>query len=58
MICSKVALESGVREHFTTFTEVEQTLPLDSLGISGYKDRDWWYCMLMGGPVHRAHSNV
>ena len=53
MIRSKVALEDSMREHFATLSEEEQTLLLDSLGTSGYKDRDWWYRMLMDGPVHR-----
>lgn len=58
MIRSKVALEDGMREHFAILSEVEQTLLLDSLGASGYKDRDWWYRMLMDGPVHRARPTV
>lgn len=53
MIRSKVALEDSMREHFATLSEEEQTLLLDSLGTSGYKDRGWWYRMLMDGPVHR-----
>lgn len=58
MIRSKVALEDGMREHFATLTEAEQTLLLDSLGVSGYRDRDWWYRMLMDGPVHRARPTI
>ncbi len=50
---SKVAMENHMREDFATRSEVEQTMLLDMLGNSGYQDRDWWYRMLMDGPVHR-----
>lgn len=53
MTRSKVAMENHMREDFATRSEVEQTMLLGMLGSSGYKDRDWWYRMLMDGPVHR-----
>lgn len=52
MVRSKVALENDMREHFATLGEVEQTVLLDSLGASGYKDRDWWRRILLDGSVH------
>lgn len=58
MIRSKVALEDSMREHFATVTEVEQTMLLDSLGASGYKNRDWWYRMLMDFSIHRSRPTV
>lgn len=53
MTWSKVAMENHMREDFATRNEVEQTMLLDMLGKSGCRDRDWWYRMLMDGPVHR-----
>lgn len=53
LIKSKVAMENGMRESFSRLGEVEQTMLLDSLGKSGHRDREWWYRMLMDGPVHR-----
>ena len=53
MIRSKVAMENDMRDSFAELGEVEQTKLLDSLGQSGYKDRDWWYRTLMDGPRHR-----
>ena len=58
MIRSKVALEDSMREHFATLGEAEQTELLDMLGSSGCKDRDWWYWMLMDGPVHREFPTI
>ncbi len=58
MIRSKVALEDSMREHFATLGEVEQTRLLDMLGTSGCKDREWWYRMLMDGPVHREFPTI
>ena len=58
MIRSKVALEDSMREHFATLGELEQTQLLDMLGASGCKDRDWWYRMLMDGPVHREFPTI
>lgn len=58
MIQSKVIMEDRMREHFATLTEAEQTMLLDSLGESGYRDRDWWYRMLMDGPVHRDRPTI
>ena len=58
MIRSKVALEDSMREHFATLGELEQTQLLDMLGASGCKDRDWWYRMLMDGPVHREVPTI
>lgn len=46
-------MENHMREYFATHSEVEQTMPLDMLGKSGYRDRDWRYRMLMDGAVHR-----
>ena len=47
-----------MREHFATLGEAEQTELLDMLGSSGYKDRSWWYWMLMDGPVHREFPTI
>ncbi len=58
MIRSKVALEDSMREHFAMLGELEQTQLLDMLGASGCKDRDWWYRMLMDGPVHREFPTI
>ena len=58
MIRSKVAIEDGMREHFATLGEVEQTQLLNMLGACGYKDRDWWRRMLMDGPVHREFPTI
>ena len=58
MIRSKVALEDSMREHFATLGEFEQTQLLDMLGVSGCKDRDWWYRMLMDGPAHREFPTI
>ena len=46
-------IENAMRENFAKLDEVTQTRLLDSLGQSGYRDRDWWYRMLMDGPKHR-----
>ena len=40
MTRSKVAMENHMREYFATRSEIEQTMPLDMLGKSGYRDRD------------------
>lgn len=53
MIESSAAIEDAMRENFAKLDEVTQTRLLDSLGQSGYRDRDWWYRMLMDGPKHR-----
>ena len=53
MIRSKVALEDSMRERFATLGELGQTQLLDMLGASGCKGRDWWYRMLMNGPMYR-----
>lgn len=53
MIASSAAIENALREDFAKLDEVTQTRLLDSLGTSGYRDRDWWYRMLMASPVHR-----
>ena len=53
LIESKVAFEDAMREHFSSLGEEEQTRLVDMLGESGYRDRDWWYRMLAGGPRHR-----
>lgn len=58
MIAASAAIENALREEFAKLGEVEQTMLLDSLGTSGYKDRDWWYRMLMDGPVHRSRPTV
>ena len=54
MIASSVAIEDAMRDEFAELGEVEQTMLLDMLGKSGYKDRDWWRLMLMDGPRRRA----
>ena len=51
-------IENGMREDFTKLDEVSQTKLLDSLGASGYRDRDWWYRMLMDGPKQRDKSTI
>lgn len=51
-------IENRMREDFAKLDEVSQTKLLDSLGASGYRDRDWWYRMLMGGPKHRAKPTI
>lgn len=38
---------------FATKDEVMQTAIIDQLGSSGYRDRDWWYRMLVADPRHR-----
>ena len=53
MLKSSAAIEDAMREDFAKLDEVAQTRLLDSLGASGYRDRDWWYRMLMDGPRHR-----
>lgn len=58
MTGSKVTLENSMREHFATLGEAEQTQLLDMLGGSGCKDRDWWYRMLMDGPLHREFPTI
>lgn len=58
MIRSKVAMEDDMRDGFAELSEVEQTQLLDMLGESGYKDRDWWYRMLMDGPRHRDRPTI
>ncbi|MGO4861793.1 hypothetical protein ACTQ5N_07040 [Atopobiaceae bacterium Sow4_H2] len=40
MIESKVAIEDSMREDYPTLDEMTQTRLLDSLGSSGYRDRD------------------
>lgn len=51
-------IENRMREDFAKLDEVSQTKLLDSLGASGYRDRDWWYRMLMDGPKHRAKPTI
>lgn len=58
MIAASAAIENALCEDFAKLGEVEQTMLLDSLGTSGYKDRDWWYRILMDGPVHRSKPTV
>ncbi len=58
MIRSKVAMEDNMRDSFAELSEVEQTQLLDMLGESGYKDRGWWYRMLMDGPRHRTFPTI
>lgn len=41
MIESSTAIEDAMREGFARLGEVTQTRLLDSLGQSGYRDRDW-----------------
>lgn len=45
-------------EDFAKLDEVSQTRLLDSFGASGYRDRDWWYRMLMDGPRHRDGPTI
>ncbi|WP_346697390.1 hypothetical protein [Thermophilibacter mediterraneus] len=58
MIASSSAIENRMREDFAKLDEVTQTRLLDSLGASGCRDRDWWYRMLMDGPVHREFPTI
>lgn len=58
MIASSAAIENALREDFARLDEVSQTQLLDSLGTSGYRDRDWWYRMLMDGPKHRDKPTI
>ena len=51
-------IENGLREHFRTLDEVAQTRLLDSLGASGYRNRDWWRKMLMEFPRHREKPTI
>lgn len=51
-------IENRMREDFARLDEVTQTRLLDSLGTSGYRDRDWWYRMLMDGPKHRDKPTI
>ena len=54
MLEASAAIENAMREEFAMLDEMTQTKLLDSLASSGYRDRDWWYRMLMAGPRHRA----
>ena len=58
MIASSAAIENALREDFAKLDEVSQAKPLGSLGASGYRDRDWWYRMLMDGPKHRTRPTI
>lgn len=58
MIRSKVAMEDNMRDSFAELSEIEQTQLLDTLGESGYKDRGWWYRMLMDGPRHQTFPTI
>lgn len=51
-------IENRMREDFVKLDEVSQTKLLDSLGASGYRDRDWWYRMLMDSPKHRDKPTI
>lgn len=51
-------IENRMHEDFAKLDEVSQTKLLDSLGASGYRDRDWWYRMLMDGPKHRDKPTI
>lgn len=58
MLASSSAIENRMRDDFAELDEVTQTRLLDSLGASGYRDRDWWYRMLMDGPRHRDRPTI
>ena len=58
MLASSAAIEDAMRDDFAELDEVTQTRLLDSLGESGYRDRDWWYQMLMNGPKHRTFPTI
>lgn len=58
MLKSSAAIEDAMREDFAKLDEVAQTKLLDGLGASGYRDRDWWYRMLMDGPRHRDKPTI
>ena len=58
MIRSKVAMKDDMRESFAKLGEAEQTKLLDMLGQSGYKNRNWWYRMLMDGSRHRGFPTI
>ena len=58
MLEASSAIENRMRGNFAELDEVTQTRLLDSLGTSGYRDRDWWYRMLMDGPKHRDKPTI
>lgn len=58
MLEASSAIENRMRGSFAELDEVTQTRLLDSLGTSGYRDRDWWYRMLMDGPRHRDKPTI
>lgn len=58
MIASSAAIENALREDSARLDEVTQTRLLDSLGTSGYRDRDWWCHMLTDGPKHRDKPTI
>lgn len=58
MLEASSAIENRMRGNFAELDEVTQTRLLDSLGTSGYRDRDWWYRMLMDGPRHRDKPTI
>ncbi|WP_417134881.1 hypothetical protein [Rubneribacter badeniensis] len=44
---ASAAIEDAMREDFSKLNKVTQTMLLDKLGVSGYRDREWWRRMLM-----------
>lgn len=48
---ASAAIEDAMREDFAKLDEVAQTLLLDKLGASSYRDREWWCRMLMDEPA-------
>jgi predicted Zn-dependent protease len=58
MLEASSAIENRMRDDFAELDEVTQTRLLDSLGTSGYRDRDWWYRMLMDGSRHRDRPTI
>lgn len=58
MLEASSAIENRMRGNFAELDEVTQTRLLDSLGTSGYRDRDWWYRMLMDDPRHRDKPTI
>lgn len=58
MLEASSAIENRMRGNFAELDEVTQTRLLDSLGTSGYRERDWWYRMLMDGPRHRDKPTI
>ncbi len=58
MIESSVAIEDAMRDDFARLGEVEQTELISAMAAEGWRDRDWWYRMLVDGPRHRDFPTI